>query len=265
MEREDLVLVSKVAPDLGLTPDGLALALRRQGLRVFKKGGRNAVSIGTLERHVKQRERYAPVAAKRPKGWWKTAVAAEALGMSVSKLRLLQAEGKVEAVRCGKDFFYNPESVRRAKQERELVPPSWVPLPEVARVMKLKNGRDLTVRARDFGFEVRRYAVKTEGSMGTGVQVCIRRDDVAELVEKAGRPDTFPGRLTTAQMAEAAGVKVATVMMWRREGLPCCQGRYHRCWFDPQETVQWLRQTGRKTSQAHADALAAFLTGERAA
>lgn len=258
-----LVLIKDVAPDLGIGRGALRNALRRNGYHVRQEGIHSAVTLASLEKHVARLERYAPIVARRPKGWLSRSAAAELLDIDASGVWTRITKGELKAVRYRGRLFVDPDSVQRYRLHRQMVPPSWVTLLEVGSMAKLDREatEDLPRFARARGFEVRQYKVKMDGP-GTATRACIRREDVARLVElRHTKPPA--DYLDGDKVAALAGRHYATVLKWKAEGLPSVEDWRGFQYFDPLEVVAWLRKENKRGMKALAERLLTNLRASR--
>lgn len=255
MTEESLMRVVDIAPTLGIGADALRRALRDRGHKVYQVDRYSAVSVDAVEKLVAHQERYATIVTRRPKGWLSPDAVAELLEIDRTGVWNLLRCKKLKAVRYKGLYLYDPEAVEHYRLTRPRILPTWVPLVDVGRMMKLDPAEldDLPRAARALGFEVRRMEQPTR-SKGTKTRVCIREADVAALVE--ARSKKPPADYIRAdKVAQLAGVHFSTVMRWKSQGLPSEQDWHGYFYFDLLETVAWLRKSPMRGAKERADQL----------
>ena len=263
MTGGDLLYVIDVAPDLGITPGAVCEAMRKaNGRRIHRIGRRGAITYTDALWLAKTRERFAPLAKTRPRGWLKGFAVADLLGVSESTVEKMMKAGKLRAVRHGWGYFYDPESVEALRRSRERLLPGWVFVADVI------HDRGWTWRTAYRGVESLGlttrvfYPVGPAPARGRKGRRAIREDDLPRLIDymKAQR-DSDMGHVAAADLAAVFGLRSSYVLQkWAREGCPHRRTRFGGYLFTPKRVRDWLRK--QPGQEARAAILTDYLRGE---
>lgn len=239
MSTEDLIPLVVAARDLGVTADAIKHAMRRAHRPVRKVGRLNAARLSDLEWYARQRERRAPAVARRPKGWWGSKQVMAFLEVDSNSVVLWQRRGEFDAVRVGRLYFYDPEGVRAFAQRREGIAPGWLSVPDLARAQEWAPST--VYRAvKSLRLETRTYYVKASVGRNRPTRLCIREADLPTLTARMTAPASYPGCLTTVDLAAITGATETAVRLWYQRGLPTSRDRWGRAWCVPQVALTWL-------------------------
>lgn len=263
VDVENLLLLKDVAPDQGVSVDALKKLLQRHDRRVYRMGRHLAARIQDLEWAAAHREHLCVSAPRRPKGWLGRKQVCDRLSLDTNAVTHLHKQGKLTAVRVGRMYFFDPEIVEALRLKREPLAPGWVSLPDLARERGWKYPT-LHRAVTQMRLTTRTYHAR-EG-IGRRTRQCIRETDLPAVTARMTLPASYPGRLTTAGLADVTGVKPQAVRFWVSKGLPVVKDRMGAQWIDPAEALTWLAGRTHPSMRAPEARLTTYLTStERSA